>query len=202
MTYAIMNNGKVIDAPVNLRSRYNNIGGFHTLTDEQRKAHGWYPCDVLNESFDPRTASRNPPVVGFDGERVTLDYQIIPKTLDQVKSETGAKINTLRDQKETEGFQYMGHKFQSDERSAARIFGAVQSAQAAMSAGVPFAIEWAAADNTIVPLDAAQTIGMSAAMATQANALHQYGRTLKDQVNAAATVVDVIGIDIETGWPE
>ena len=110
-------------------------------------------------------------------------------------------VNSLRDQKEAAGFPYFGKTFDSDERSAARIFGAVQAAQAALSAGQPFVIDWTVQDNTTVTMDAAATIGMSVAMAQHAGALHVYARSLKDQIAAASTQAALDGIDIGAGWP-
>lgn len=110
-------------------------------------------------------------------------------------------VNALRDQKEASGFSYLGKVFDSDERSAARIFGAVQAAQAALSAGQPFSIDWTVQDNTVVSLDAAATIGMSVAMAQHANALHQHARELKAAIDAAHSQTALDAIDVETGWP-
>lgn len=110
-------------------------------------------------------------------------------------------VNALRDQKEASGFSYLGKTFDSDERSAARIFGAVQAAQAALSAGQPFSIDWTVRDNTVVSLDAAATIGMSVAMAQHANALHQHARALKAAIDSAHNQTALDAIDVETGWP-
>src|SRR5690554_2503623 len=82
------------------------------------------------------------------------------------------QINRLRDEKEASGFPYLGKVFDSDERSAARIFGAVQAAQADVAAGQEFEIDWTVQDNTTATLDAQGMIGMSVAMAEYANTLH------------------------------
>lgn len=108
-----------------------------------------------------------------------------------------SEINRLRDQKETEGFPYMGKVIDSHERAAARIFGAVQAAQAALSANQPFSIDWTCADNSILTLDAQGMIGMSVAMAEYANALHETARTLKSQVDAATTQAELDAVE----WP-
>lgn len=120
----------------------------------------------------------------------------------QAKASAHAAVNRLRDQKETEGFEYLGKIFQSDERSVARIYGAVQTAQAALAAGQPFEIHWATEDNSIVELDAEAALGMSVALAMHSNRLHQHGRALKAQIDAASTQAELDAIDVEGGWPE
>lgn len=112
-----------------------------------------------------------------------------------------ALVNQLRDSKEAGGFPYLGKTFDSDERSAARIFGAAQAAMAAQLAGQPFLIEWTCADNTVLTLDAEQTIGLPVAMAQHANALHQHARVLKAAIDAAHNQAALDAIDVETGWP-
>lgn len=112
------------------------------------------------------------------------------------------QVNRLRDEKEASGFPYLGKTFDSDERSASRIFGAVQAAQAAVAAGQPFVIDWTVQDNSVLTLDAQETIGMSVAMAQYANGLHQHARALKSQVDGATNTSELEAIDIESGWTE
>ena len=48
VNYGTVINGK-IDAPLSMRSSFNGILAFHTLTDQERAEQaGWYPCDVAN----------------------------------------------------------------------------------------------------------------------------------------------------------
>ena len=79
--------GKVQEAPVNLRSRYKDVLAFHLLTDEQRKEHGWYPCTVINESYDPINQNRSEPNKTFDGNQVTVEYTITDKPPEQLEAE-------------------------------------------------------------------------------------------------------------------
>lgn len=200
--YAIVSkSGEVLKAPVNLISRYKDVRAFHTLSDEQRKEHGWYPCTVLNENYNPRLFSRNPPVYDFDGERVTVTHQNIPKSLEQVKAETLKLINEERNSFETQGFLYLGYIFQSDERSVARIQGAVAAAQAAMVTGNALNLTWMTADNQPVEMDIAKILGMVVALAEHTNNLHQYARALKTQIEACETPEEVIAVDIYSDWP-
>lgn len=124
-------------------------------------------------------------------------------SLEDLKASKIAQINALRDQKETEGFTYLGHVWDSDERSVTRIYGAVMAAQAAIAAGAPeaFSITWTFADNSTAELTAEQMIGAPVAMAARADALHQYARTLKQTVAEAEDKQALEAIDIEAGWP-
>jgi hypothetical protein len=120
------------------------------------------------------------------------------KDLDTVKAVCRARINTTRDDKEAGVFPYLGHDFDCDPRSVQRINTAVQAAQAALAAGAPFAVEWTAADNVAVAMTAQDLMGMPVALAQYANTLHVTAKTLKAQIDAAATVEAVVAI----GWPD
>lgn len=117
------------------------------------------------------------------------------------KDELRKHINAERDRRETLPFPYLGKLFDSDERSVKRILAAAQAAQAALSANAPFEIEWVCADNTTITLDAQQMVGMPAAMAQHGYALHQHGRALKAQVEAADSLEALASIDPMAGWP-
>lgn len=117
------------------------------------------------------------------------------------KARLRAQVNAERDRRETGAFPYQGKLLDGDEHSVKRILTSVQAAQLALAAGQPFAIDWVCADNSILPLDAEGMIGMPAAMAAHGYALHQYGRTLKAQIDAAADMAELDTIDPATGWP-
>ena len=88
--------------------------------------------------------------------------------------------------------------FDSDERSVLRI---TQAALTAQVVGAGFTIDWTAADNSTVTLNQAAMLGMPAALAMRANALHQHAAALKAQIAAAADAMALAAIDIVTGWP-
>lgn len=105
-----------------------------------------------------------------------------------------AAINAERDRLEISGFSYLGKTFDSDQRSTDRIQVAALAAQAALMAAQPFSIDWTAADNTVVTLDAAGMIGLATAFAQYGASLHAHAKTLKAQVDAATTVAEVQAI--------
>lgn len=99
MQYAYLEDGKWI-GPVALRSRFRDVGGWHTLTDEQRAAHRWYPLVIENDAFDPRKQTRSPLknwrlVNGV----VYAEYDVFNKSLQQIISERCTQVNTLAEQK-------------------------------------------------------------------------------------------------------
>jgi hypothetical protein len=121
----------------------------------------------------------------------------VPPTLDELKANKRAEINQQRAELETAGFSYLGHVFDSDQRSADRIQVATGSALAALMAGQPYELAWTAADNTDVPLDAAGVVGLNTAFAVYGLTLHETAKALKAQVDAATTAGEVEAI----AWP-
>jgi len=82
-----------------LVSKYNGVHGFHKLTDEQRKEHGWYPAFISDEEYDPLTEYQIKKVA-FDEE--TEQGVITFKTLPLSKKE-------VRKNKIREGFPFLLH---------------------------------------------------------------------------------------------
>lgn len=109
------------------------------------------------------------------------------------------QINAERDRREQLSFPYLGHPIDSDPVSVQRITVAATTAQLALSAGVPFELDWACADNSLITLDAMGVLGMMQALGTYGLALHMHARTLKSAADASA---DPENIDIMAGWPE
>lgn len=119
-------------------------------------------------------------------------------TLAEAKASAVAAVKRRRDLLETQGFMHMGHLFDSDERSVLRI---TQAALAAQVFGPAFSIDWTAADNSVVTLGQAAMLGMPAALAARAGALHQYASSLKTQIAAAPDAAALAAIDLGNGWP-
>lgn len=173
---------------VNINAPYK---GFSRLeTAEQRAA-----ANVV-EIPDPVRGDDN---FYYNTEQDAAPYLVVtPKPIESVREMMKSRVNALRDQKETEGFAYMGKMFDSDERSVLRI---TQAALTAMAMGPTFTIDWTAMDNSIVTMDQAAMIGMPAALAVYANTLHTVAKTKKAEIDAAD--FDTLRTyDVTTGWPE
>ena len=94
----------VITAPLTMRSNFNGVGAWHTLTDEQRAVYGWYPCDMVNEGYDSRTQTRSAlPELSFDGERIKAEYSITDKPLETIRQESLEVLADIRYAREIEG---------------------------------------------------------------------------------------------------
>jgi hypothetical protein len=118
------------------------------------------------------------------------------KTLQEIKDEKRKAINAKRDEKEASGFLYNGVSFDSDQRSANRILCAAIVAQAALASGQTLNVDWTAADNSVVPLDAAGIVGLAVALAQAGTANFYTAKALKQQVDAAATIEEVEGVPL------
>lgn len=126
-----------------------------------------------------------------------------PEPLADLCDRLRSLVNQERDRREQSGFAYLGKRVDSDQASAIRISGAAAAAHAALAAGQPFAVEWTCADNSLLPLDAEQTIGMLAALAVHANDVHQRARQMKDWIDELRDANDRAGlVAFDPGtWP-
>ena len=122
----------------------------------------------------------------YDGSSFTAPPQAVP-SLEEKKAEKRQRINAKRDEKEASGFLYNGVSFDSDQRSANRILCAAIAAQAALVLGQPLNVDWTAADNSVVPLDAAGIVGLAVALAQAGTANFYTAKALKQQVDVAQT---------------
>lgn len=104
MIYGTVINGS-ITAPLSMRSSFNGILAFHTLTDQERAAQAnWYPCDVIGEGYDSRTQIRSTlPELSFDGERIKAEYTITDKPLETIRQESLESLADIRYAREIEG---------------------------------------------------------------------------------------------------
>lgn len=93
----------VITAPLSMRSNFNGIGAWHTLTDDERAEYGWYPAVVVNESYDPRTQVPEDPILSFDGERITVTHSYADKSLETIRQESLEALADIRYAREIDG---------------------------------------------------------------------------------------------------
>lgn len=164
-------------------------------TDEQGTRYAEVPAHLYQQIADPVRGDES---FYTNQEIEDAPYLVVtPKSVESIREMLKARVKALRDQKETEGFAYMGKVFDSDERSVARITSA---ALTALAIGNTFTIDWTAADNSVVTLDQAAMLGMPAALAVYANDLHTTAKAHKAAIDAAD--FDTLKTyDITTGWP-
>jgi hypothetical protein len=94
MIYAYRENGRWVIA--SLMPRFKGIGGWHTLTDEERAKHGWYPCVEVNAQYNPTTQIRSVPEFVLKDNVVTATYTIWDKPESQVFMEAMTEARNNR----------------------------------------------------------------------------------------------------------
>lgn len=129
--------------------------------------------------------------------KIGLYEELEPDPLEQAKQLRWSRIVAIRDGLEAKGFEYLGKTFDSDQRSALRILFTAQAATTAALTGQDFSVDWTTADNSIVAMTRDQILGMPAAMALKANAIHMQARNLKEQLNQAGSIEEVNAVK----WP-
>lgn len=86
---------------------------------------------------------------------------------------------------------------QIDDASQGRISVAVMMAQY----GLPDGFTWRMADNSAVPLDAAELVTMARAAGAYVTALRMRYWQIVDAIAAAADAGAVAAVDVDAGWP-
>ena len=115
MNYGTVN-GRLIIAPLTISSKYTTpegvvIGAWHTLTDDERAEYGWYPCEIINEGYDPLTQTRTDlPELSFNESKklITAKYTITNKLVDEIKDDFLEQLSSVRYEKEVGGIVYEG----------------------------------------------------------------------------------------------
>lgn len=96
MNYGIVKDNGSIEAPVTMKKTYNGVRGFNSLSPSELEQHGWYTCNVNNESVDEVRYIRSTyPECEFDGTTVTATYSVVEKPIERIKLEQKAKLSGL-----------------------------------------------------------------------------------------------------------
>jgi hypothetical protein len=89
----------------------------------------------------------------------------------------------------------------TDKLARTNISGAALSAVIAQGASAPYSVEWTLADNSSVVLNAAEMIGLGLAVMQHVDACYNRARALRNLINAAPDMAELLAIDITAGWP-
>lgn len=186
--------GAVVEAPVFLRSCFNGVGGFHKLTDEQRKSSGWYPAVVTGQDYNPRTHYQNPPVCTFDAETetVAVEFQNIEKSIAQIQAEMLAELASYRYSREVGGLTVSGNEVRTDRDSQAMLIGAV----VAFNEGFFASIQWKLDNGSWITIDQATCLAIAGAVAGHVQRCFNSEKTVSDTILATYNVAALAGIDI------
>jgi len=101
--------------PVAMRSRFNGVGGWHTLTDEQRATHGWYPIDYTGNLYNPAAEDRLFVSQELDGDIFKVVYVVRDLTIDELRATAKVECKKIRLERAFTGAPYDGNRFGSDE---------------------------------------------------------------------------------------
>lgn len=107
-----------------------------------------------------------------------------PRSLVDVRAATWAAVKASRDAAINAPLVTPRGTFDSDDRARANIGGSVALAQ---TLGTAFSAVYTLADNSAVTLDAAAMVSVGIAMGMKVQAAFATGRTLRAQIDAAAT---------------
>lgn len=127
--------------------------------------------------------------------------QIVPDdtaTLESKKARVKAQLRLRRDLAEWAGVTTPEGMVDSDPDSQRKISGTVTMA---MLGGENFSIEWRMKDNSIVTLNAAQTIALGVAVGQHVAACQVNKNTIDSLIEACTTVEELQAVDLEEGWP-
>lgn len=83
MYYGYFKDGEIV-APVQMCPRFDDIGAWHTLSDEQRALYGWHPCRLIDEQKDLRLHIKVEVSKTFSDSEFIVEYAYIEKDRYQV----------------------------------------------------------------------------------------------------------------------
>jgi len=192
-----------------MMGRYNNIGGFHLLTDEQRQEHGWYKCELYNEQYDDRFQIRTQyPECVYDTERnvVVATYTITNIPLNQVIESRCDDVDKLLQQKMYSDVEVQfpdGPKTIQfrNEIDRANLSNVTQAAISLVLSGQPnFLMPYRTADNVTQYVSAGGMIDIGNKVMEQKQNLVSTAWAHKDALREMEDYPDLLEYDIQEGW--
>jgi hypothetical protein len=119
----------------------------------------------------------------------TQTWKVVPRPLDEVRSEKLAELDRAYDSAIQQPIVYMGHTFQADTDSQDTLTKTLTTLNAV--GNVPPGFAWWTADNIAVPMTLAELNGLAMAMLNRGWAAFQNKQAKKEAVRNAQTVDDV-----------
>lgn len=192
MNYGTVRDG-VITAPIAMRSNFDGIGAWHTLSDEDRANYGWYLCDVINESVDPLLQSRSQmPELSFDGQRITATYSIVEKSIETIKAELFAALADYRFKFEVGGLDLGdGLRVLTDRESQSQLSNAFVT----LKHGLIPDTDWKGTNGWQL-VDLVQIEPIAKAVAAHGRGCFRGERRVHTLINDAMTISDLEAVNI------
>lgn len=164
---------------------------------------------TINEAFSEIDASELPSRLERIRSFAAATIHSLAPFEDNTVSGVHSRIDKIRDNRISSGFEWNGMRFQSRPSDRENIMGAAQLALAYIGAGGDPAslrwantdsdFEWILADNGRTPMSAMEVVALFQAGVAFKSSQTFYARALKDAVEAADDPLDVNIID---GWPD
>lgn len=172
-----------MDAPFEMDGVQYPANWLRLMTPEQRVAFG-----AVELPEPPQVDQR----FYYVTENEPGSYQVTPKPLAQALAVRVAELATLRFGKETSGVG----GFSTDRESQALITGAALAA----TLDPAYTVDWKGA-NGWVKLNATQLLAAAQAVRAHVQACFSNERVLYERLAAAATLDELIAVDLSVGWP-
>lgn len=176
-----------------MRSNFEGVGAWHTLGDAKRAEYGWYPCEVVNESFDRLTQLRSEqPELSFDGVTVTATYTVTDKAIETIKSELLVALADRRFLFEVSGLALAdGLSVKTDRESQSQL----SNAYVTLKNGLIPDTDWKGANGWQL-VDLVQIEPIAKAVAAHGRGCFRGERRVQTVIQDAATIADLEAINI------
>ncbi|ANN71560.1 DUF4376 domain-containing protein [Bordetella bronchialis] len=146
-----------------------------------------------DRALDAQASGKTISGVDSNGNMVLSDPPA--PTLDELKLAKAADMTAACLAAIDSGFDYDGHRFDSDLVSRTNIIGTATGVQAGIA--LPQGFTWRTSDNENVPMDGDGVIALGAALLQHVNQQYATSWQLKAQIEAATTPEDIAAIS----WP-
>jgi hypothetical protein len=95
MRYALVKNGAVVQGPTSLPKAFGNISGFHYLSNEELKKHGWLPWNLVEVVVEADEVY-GPSSIVISASAVVETQTKRKKTADELAADVANKATEVR----------------------------------------------------------------------------------------------------------
>jgi hypothetical protein len=203
MDYAYKENGKFV-WPVAMSSRFNGVGGFHTLTDAQRAKQEFYPIQYTNNIFDSKTQERSLASVKLVNNVLSIEYSIVDIPLITLQEKAKQTIGEIKLRRAFDGVEFSvngnSHIFGKDYSDINKIHGVALDIKAGLLSYSDVGGYWKSKTGERVAMSESDFLLMSNAITVFLLKNEQAAHDAKDDIDEAvsADLINVIIKDYET----
>ena len=96
--YALVQNNQIVEGPKNLPKAWGPISGFHHLSNEELKTHGWLPWEFIEIVVNENEVYDTPTVV-IETDRVVETQTKRVKTTEELTNDIENKKQSVRSER-------------------------------------------------------------------------------------------------------